>query len=115
MTLVLSSPLECSDIDEVGLKKIGLLYFRSPRERQPQVLISSKPLLKHQDNHCHTFQGGRVLMLSIQFGLQWVQIVDILNALLPTLLPDGTSHLFCDIEVRMILFNIFQLVFKTVV
>ena len=54
-------------------------------------------------------------MLSIQFGLQWVQIVDILNALLPTLLPDGTSHIFCDIEVRMILFNIFQLVFKTVV
>ena len=83
--------------------------------RQPQVPISSKPLLQHQEKHYHTFWGDILLMTLLQFGLQWGHIVD--------LLPHYFLHSFLMVHIlssvtvksRISLFNRFQLVFKTVI
>ena len=77
VNLVSSSQLECSCIEDVGIKHIVLVSFEFPRGHQPQTTILSKPLLPHQERLRRTFHSGRLMMPLLQFGPQWEQIVDL--------------------------------------
>ena len=113
--LVSSFPLECSGIEEVSVKQIGLLYFGFPGGHQPQTPILSKPLLPHQERLRRTFCSGRLLMTLLQFGPQWDQMVDLtahylLQSFLMTRLLSSVIP-----KTRKTLCERFQLAFKTAI
>ena len=95
-TLVSSFQLECSAIEEVGVKQIGLLSFGFPGGYQPQTPIFIQTIStpsREAPAHLSRRQTYDAIA-SIRSTLEANSILA--SALLSTILLDGTSPIFCE-------------------